>query len=79
MIEAGILPDKRGLDLKNALEYLAMVRIHHQVEDIELGEEPDNTIEPDTLSDHERRNLKEAFSVLSNSQRFLKYRYPFSK
>ncbi|RDL43048.1 cyclic nucleotide-binding protein [Marinomonas piezotolerans] len=79
VIEAGILPDKRGLDLKNALEYLAMVRIHHQVEDIELGEEPDNTIEPDTLSDHERRNLKEAFGVLSNSQRFLKYRYPFSK
>ncbi len=79
IIEANILPDKRGIELKYALEYLAMVRIQHQVEDIEEGQAPDNNIEPDTLTDHERRNLKEAFNVLSNSQRFLKYRYPFGK
>ena len=77
VIKAGILPDKRGQELKYALEYLAMVRIRHQVEDVEEGHEIDNTIEPDTLSDIERRNLKEAFNVLNNSQRFLKYRYPF--
>lgn len=53
-----------------------MVRIRHQVEDIESGEEPDNTIEPDKLSSFERRNLKEAFNVISNAQRFLKFRYP---
>ncbi|MBM6549569.1 DUF294 nucleotidyltransferase-like domain-containing protein [Marinomonas ostreistagni] len=78
IIRAGILPDKRGQELKYALEYLAMVRIRHQVEDVEEGQEIDNNIEPDTLSDIERRNLKEAFNVLNNSQRFLKYRYPFS-
>jgi CBS domain-containing protein len=78
VIESGILPDKRGQELKYALEYLAMVRIRHQAEDVESGEEVDNTIEPDKLSDIERRNLKEAFNVLSSSQRFLKYRYPFS-
>ncbi|CUB02567.1 DUF294 nucleotidyltransferase-like domain-containing protein [Marinomonas fungiae] len=78
VIKAGILPDKRGQELKYAMEYLAMVRIRHQVEDVEESREPDNNIEPDTLSDIERRNLKEAFNVLSNSQRFLKYRYPFS-
>ncbi|WP_425642882.1 DUF294 nucleotidyltransferase-like domain-containing protein [Marinomonas gallaica] len=78
VIKSGILPDKRGQELKYALEYLAMVRIRHQVEDVEDGSEVDNNIEPDTLSDIERRNLKEAFNVLSNSQRFLKYRYPFS-
>lgn len=78
VIESGILPDKRGQELKYALEYLAMVRIRHQAEDVESEEEVDNTIEPDKLSDIERRNLKEAFNVLSSSQRFLKYRYPFS-
>lgn len=77
VIKAGILPDKRGQELKYALEYLAMVRIRHQVEDVKEGKEVDNTIEPDTLTDIERRNLKEAFNVLNNSQRFLKYRYPF--
>lgn len=78
IIKSGILPDKRGQELKYALEYLAMVRIRHQVEDVENESEVDNNIEPDTLSDIERRNLKETFNVLSNSQRFLKYRYPFS-
>lgn len=78
VIKAGILPDKRGQELKYAMEYLAMVRIQHQAEDVEQDREVDNTIEPDTLSDMERRNLKEAFNVLNNSQRFLKYRYPFT-
>lgn len=73
---AGILPDGRSTDLKDAMEYLMMVRIRHQVEDIESGEEPDNTIEPEKLSSFERRNLKEAFNVISNAQRFLKFRYP---
>ena len=74
--KAGILPDGRSTDIKDAMEYLMMVRIRHQVEDIEAGEEPVNTIEPDKLSSFERRNLKEAFNVISNAQRFLKFRYP---
>lgn len=73
---AGILPDGRATDLRDAMEYLMMVRIRHQVEDIEAGEAPENTIEPDKLSSFERRNLKEAFNVISNAQRFLKFRYP---
>ena len=73
---AGLLPDGRASELRYAMEYLMMVRIRHQVEDIEAGEEPANTIEPDKLSSFERRNLKEAFNVISNAQRFLKFRYP---
>jgi CBS domain-containing protein len=52
-----------------------MVRIRHQAIDIESGNEPDNNIEPETLSDFERRHLKDAFQILSNAQNFLKYRY----
>ncbi|GAM68372.1 signal-transduction protein [Vibrio ishigakensis] len=52
-----------------------MVRIRHQAIDIEQGNEPDNNIEPDNLSDFERRNLKDAFQILSNAQNFLKFRY----
>ncbi|WP_116472503.1 putative nucleotidyltransferase substrate binding domain-containing protein [Zobellella maritima] len=75
VIEAGILPKGRGPDLRDAMEFIAMVRIRHQVFDIEAGREPDNNIEPDSLSDFERRNLKDAFQILSNAQKFLKFRY----
>jgi CBS domain-containing protein len=75
IIEAGILPPGRGQDLRDALEFIAMVRIRHQALDIELKQEPDNNIEPEHLSDFDRKNLKEAFQILSNAQRFMKFRY----
>ncbi|MCF4172608.1 putative nucleotidyltransferase substrate binding domain-containing protein [Vibrio sp. McD22-P3] len=73
--EAGILPKGRARDLKDALEFISMVRISHQAIDVEQGIEPDNNIEPENLSDFERRNLKDAFQILSNGQNFLKFRY----
>lgn len=73
--EADILPRGRGADLRDALELIAMVRIRHQALDLEAGNEPDNNIEPENLSDFERKNLKDAFQILSNAQKYLKYRY----
>ncbi|MGO1295879.1 MAG: DUF294 nucleotidyltransferase-like domain-containing protein [Vibrio sp.] len=78
IIDAGILPKGRGQDLRDALEFISVVRIRHQAIDIEQGQEPDNNIEPENLSDFERRNLKDAFQILSNAQNFLKYRYQAS-
>lgn len=75
IIEAGILPKGRAEDLQDAMEYISMVRIRHQAIDVENEIEPDNNIEPDNMSDFERRNLKDAFQILSNAQNFLKYRY----
>ena len=76
--EAGILPKGRAQDLKDAMEFISMVRIRHQAIDIESGIEPDNNIEPDNISDFDRRNLKDAFQILSNAQNFLKFRYQAS-
>ncbi|EGR0266064.1 cyclic nucleotide-binding/CBS domain-containing protein [Vibrio alginolyticus] len=73
--DAGILPKGRGLDLRDAMELIYMVRIRHQALDIENGEEPDNNIEPENMSEFERRNLKAAFQILSNAQNFIKFRY----
>lgn len=70
-----ILPKGRAQDLRDALEFISMVRIRHQAYDVKNENEPDNNIEPDYLSDFEKRNLKAAFQVLSNAQNFLKYRY----
>ncbi|CCN71110.1 DUF294 nucleotidyltransferase-like domain-containing protein [Vibrio nigripulchritudo] len=75
IIDAGILPNGRAEDLRDAMEFISMVRIRHQALDVEAEIEPDNNIEPDNMSDFERRNLKDAFQILSNAQNFLKYRY----
>jgi len=75
IIDASILPAGRGLDLRDALEFIAMVRIRHQALDIKLKREPDNNIEPEHLSDFDRKNLKEAFQILSSAQRFMKFHY----
>jgi CBS domain-containing protein len=78
IIEAGILPKGRAADLRDALEFISIVRIRHQAADVENGIEPDNSIEPENMSDFERRNLKDAFQILSNAQNFLKFRYQAS-
>ncbi|WP_373182233.1 DUF294 nucleotidyltransferase-like domain-containing protein [Halomonas campaniensis] len=62
--------------LRYALEFLAMARIRHQVIDLQHERTPDNNIEPENVSDAERHTLKDAFQVLSNAQKFLKFRYP---
>ncbi len=75
IIESGILPKGRGQDLRDAMEFIYMVRIRHQALDVEAETEADNSIEPENMSDFERRNLKAAFQILSNAQNFIKFRY----
>tara|TARA_R100001440_G_scaffold26791_7_gene43875 strand:+ start:381 stop:2321 length:1941 start_codon:yes stop_codon:yes gene_type:complete len=73
--ETKLLGDGVANNLRDALEFLAIVRIRHQAMDVEAGRDPDNNIEPENLSPFERRNLKDAFLVLSNAQKFLRHRY----
>lgn len=75
VIAAEVLPAGKGRDLSDAFEYISMVRIRHQAWQIENGETPNNNVQPEQLSSFERRNLKEAFQVLSNEQNFLKFCY----
>jgi len=62
--------------LRYALEFLSLVRIRHQALAIEESIEPDNDVEPENSSPAERQALKDAFQVLSNAQKFLRFRYP---
>lgn len=76
IIEAKLLPEGKAQDLRDALEYIAMIRIRHQAWQIEqLNEQPDNDLEPHLLSPFEQRNLKEAFAILDKAQNFLKFKY----
>ena len=75
VIESDILPRGRGPDLRDALEFISMVRIRHQALAITRGETPDNNVRPEDLSDFERKNLKDAFQILSQAQRYLRFKY----
>jgi CBS domain-containing protein len=71
-----LLTEEAITQLRYALEFLSIVRIRHQAMDLMEGREPDNYIEPEKVSASERHNLKSAFQVLSNAQKFLRFRYP---
>lgn len=69
-----LLDDDLG-NLRDALEFIAIVRIRHQAIAIEEGQDPDNNVHPEDLSPFERSHLKDAFQVVSNAQKFLRFRY----
>jgi len=69
-----ILEDGVG-NLRDAFEFIAIVRIRHQALAIEAGRQPDNNVRPEDLSPFERSHLKEAFQVVSQAQKFLRFRY----
>nr|WP_299244518.1 DUF294 nucleotidyltransferase-like domain-containing protein [uncultured Halomonas sp.] len=74
--KARILPEGGSARLGHALEFISMVRLRHQVMDIEAGQQPDNNIEPESISSRDRHYLKAAFETLSHAQKFIKFRYP---
>jgi len=73
--ETKLIPDDGVGNLRDALEFISIVRIRHQALAIEAGREPDNNVRPEDLSPFERSHLKDAFQVVSNAQKFLKFRY----
>lgn len=74
--KTGLLPSGVGDRIRYALEFISMVRIRHQVISLKRDEAPTNSIEPENISSTERHNLKDAFQLLSDAQKFLQFRYP---
>lgn len=75
LINHRVLPKGRGEDLRDAYEVIALARIRQQALALQAGEVADNNLVPERLSEFERKHLKEAFSVLSNAQKFLKFQF----
>ena len=69
---AGHIPVQLGREAREAYEFVMHLRLVHQVAQIERGEEPDNHVDPATLSDLEKQTLKEAFAVAVRLQSYLK-------
>lgn len=72
---AGVLTEGTINDLRDAFEFISMVRLQHQAKQIENGQKPNNYVPPEELSALERRHLKDAFEVVSTMQESMATRY----
>jgi CBS domain-containing protein len=73
----GAISEQGARDLRDALEFLASLRIQHQARQMAVGKDPDNFLNPHDLSNFERAQLKDAFSVVASLQSVLGLRYKF--
>jgi len=64
----GVLDPEDTADLIDAFEFLQGLRLEHQLEQVNRGEEPDDFLDPRHLSGLNRRHLRNAFRVLSRVQ-----------
>jgi CBS domain-containing protein len=64
-----------GDEMKQVFDFLMLLRIHHQYEQVKSGKEPDNFVNPDRLSNLERKTLKEACRFISRLQDSLAKEY----
>ncbi|WP_110240550.1 putative nucleotidyltransferase substrate binding domain-containing protein [Nocardioides gilvus] len=75
-VAARLLSPVLGADLRDAWEFLAHVRLLHQVEQVRAGKAPDNRVDPSSLSQFEKRHLKAAFGVIRFAQGAIAQHYP---
>jgi CBS domain-containing protein len=57
-----------GEEMEQAFEFITLLRIHHQLEQMEKKEPLDNFINPSKLSNLERKSLKESFQLILKIQ-----------
>lgn len=68
---AGRIGADRAAELADAYEFLAYVRLRHQVQRTQAGLPPDNYVRPNDLTAFEKRHLRDAFTAVRSAQTFL--------
>ncbi len=74
---SGEVSEQSARDLRDALEFLSTLRIHHQTDRMLAGLEANNYLALHELSNFERSHLKDAFGVIQSLQTVLGQRYHF--
>lgn len=69
--EAGQLDPAVATELTEAFHFLWDVRLHHQADQVQAGEPPDDFIDPASFGSFMRSGLKTAFRVIARAQRLL--------
>lgn len=68
------LRDKHGIikdhwsELEHAFDFIMLLRVRNQYEQIKKGLQPDNFINPEKLSNLEKKTIREAFHLISKLQ-----------
>ncbi|MGE5893195.1 MAG: DUF294 nucleotidyltransferase-like domain-containing protein [bacterium] len=62
-------------EIEHAFEFVMLLRMHHQLEQMESGKQPDNFLNPNMLSNLEKRTIKDAFHLISKLQDQIIERY----
>ncbi|MEO7132209.1 MAG: DUF294 nucleotidyltransferase-like domain-containing protein [Dermatophilaceae bacterium] len=73
---AGVMAADTAADLRDAFEFIRMVRLAHQARQLRAGQEPDNFVAPDELSGFEKRHLRDAFQIIRSAQQTLIQSHP---
>ena len=73
--EKGVFSHDQASDIAGAYEFITLLRIRHQIDQIKAGQPPDNFVNPKKLSPVERRLLKGYFAVISSLQTRMESRY----
>ncbi len=69
------LVDEYADELEHAFEFLMLLRIHHQFGQISAGAAMDNFINPDRLSNFEKKSLKDVFHLIAKIQGLIVEKY----
>jgi CBS domain-containing protein len=64
-----------GEEIAHAFEFIMLLRIQHQFEQLSIGQEPDNFISPDSLTSLQKKTIKEAFNLIKKLQDSISERY----
>jgi len=62
-------------ELEYAFEFIMLLRIQHQFEQMAAGGPPDNFINPNDMTNLEKKTIKDAFTLISKMQDILIERY----
>jgi CBS domain-containing protein len=73
----GTLSEPDARDLRDAFEFLGHTRLQLQARQISAGQPPDHFLNPGDVSNFERSQLKDAFSVVQSAQNLIAQRYTF--
>ncbi|MCK5508402.1 MAG: histidine kinase, partial [Desulfobacterales bacterium] len=73
-----LLSKNMAEDIKEAFNFIMLLRINHHITQKEKETEPNNYINPRTLSKLQSKSLIEAFHVIRDLQGELKVRFPES-
>ena len=72
----GTLDPDLATELRDALELMSYLRLHHQAAQARAGQVPDNNLAPAELTQRQRRHLRDAFEIVRAAQQNLSAHLP---